>query len=223
MQENSGLIFSSDPRDKEFAFGAVAKERPPIQVKEWWDDGWWGDQRSTPHCVAYSWMHFMEDGPVIQDIVTDRPKPFIKPERFYAECKKIDGLEGNDSGTTIRAGAKIAKKLQFISEYRWGNNINDVIDALLIFGPVIVGTHWYAGMNTNGLMRTTGRKTGGHAYVLNGVDLNKETLRVKNSWGKNWGNNGHGTISLKSFEQLINEGGEICIPFELKLNNIPKL
>ena len=93
MQENSGLIFSADPRDKDFAFSKILiGSRPPIKRKEWWADGWWGNQGNTPNCCADSWVHVLEDGPVIQDIVNGRPKPMFAPDKYYRECKKKTGL-----------------------------------------------------------------------------------------------------------------------------------
>ncbi len=227
MQENSGLIFSADPRDKDFAFSKILiGSRPPIKRKEWWADGWWGNQGNTPHCCAYSWVHVLEDGPVIQDIVNGRPKPMFAPDKYYRECKKLDGLPKNSEGTTIRAGAKVAQNLRLISEYRWANSIDEMVDALLIFGPIIAGTHWYSGMNSynsNGLMNVSGRNLGGHAYVINGVDTDRELFRVKNSYGKSWGKDGYGYISFSDFDTLLDRGADICIPFELKLDYIPQI
>ena len=222
QETNSGFFFSTDPRNKYFVFSTLSTTRPPISKKNWWDDGWWGDQRNTPHCGAYSWLHVLEDGPVVQDAIADRSVPMISPDKFYKECKKVDGLPKNSHGTTILAGAQVAKQLGLISEYRWAETVEDVIDALLIFGPVIAGTHWYEGMNEPS-MKLTGRMEGGHAYVINGVDTDTKMFRVKNSYGKKWGDNGHGFLSFASLEKLLRAGGEVCIPFEKKLSTIPTL
>ena len=84
-------------------------------------------------------------------------------------------------------------------------------------GPVVVGTYWYRGMfkpDRNGIIRPTGGIVGGHAYVINGVDKSKKLFRIKNSWGKNWGINGHAYISFADMEKLMKQNGEICIAIE---------
>lgn len=222
---NSGFNFSTDPRNKNFAFSTVSATRPPIPQKDWWADGWWGNQGSTPYCCAYSWVHVLEDGPVVQDAIQGRSVPLFTPDKFYKQCKLIDGLPASSDGTTILAGAQVAKKFGLISEYRWANTVDEVVDALLIFGPVIAGTHWYDGMNaeSDGTMRIRGRLQGGHAYVLNGVDTKKQVIRVKNSYGKTWGKQGYGYLSFESLDKLLKDGGEICVPFEKKLSKIPTL
>lgn len=223
---NSGFNFSTDPRNKNFAFANVSVTRPPIPQKDWWADGWWGNQGDTPHCCAYSWVHVLEDGPVVQDAIPGRAVPLFTPDKFFNQCKLVDGLPSSAQGTTILAGAQVAKKFGLISEYRWAETVDEVVDALIIFGPVIAGTLWYDGMmnpESNGTMRPNGRNLGGHAYVINGVDTKKELVRVKNSYGKRWGKQGYGYLSFDSLEKLLKDGGEICVPFEKKLSKIPTL
>lgn len=227
MQDSaSGLILSSDPRDKEFQFSDLLVDRPIIKSKYWWSDGWWGNQRSTPQCVAYSWVHLLEDGPVIQNGIPNREIPIVAPAQFYAACKEVDGLKKGLDGTTMHAGAKIAKQYGLITEYRWANTIEEIVDALLIFGPVIAATYWYSEMNhankTKQIIKS-GKNLGGHAYILNGVDTDAKTFRLKNSYGKAWGDNGYATVSFKTFEALLKEGGTVCVPFERKVTTAPKI
>ena len=45
---------------------------------------------------------------------------------------------------------------------------------------------------------------GGHAYVINGVNTIKKQFRLKNSWGRKWGQGGHAFISFDDMKKLIN-------------------
>lgn len=218
-----GRIESPDARDDLFPVATVLNAVPPqLREKYWWADGWWGDQGGTSHCVAYSWMHYVEDGPVIQDVTKGRARPLIEPVRLYKESQLRDPWAGERyPGTSVRAAAKVLKDLNIIKEYRWAANISEVINTVLTVGPMVVGTKWYDGMNkpdAKGLMHLGGKDMGGHAYLINGVNLDKEVLRIKNSWGKKWGVKGYAFITFDDFEKLLNKGGEACIAFENKVS-----
>jgi hypothetical protein len=228
IKRQFGFIQQPDDRDNLFPVSSMLLETPFITEKYWWADGWWGDQGSTSQCVCYSWAHWIEDGPVVQDkLPTTRSKPLYDPEKFYKACQDRDEWPGNSySGTSVRAAAKILKELNVIKEYRWASNITDVSNAILNLGPMVVGTKWYTGMdkpNSQGYVSATGTQMGGHAYVLNGVDTIKKVFRIKNSWGKRWGQQGYAFIRFNDFAKLLADGGTACIAFENKLSTIPLL
>jgi len=220
MTYSLGRIHAPDARDTNYSVKALLLAAPAAPItklyKYWWDNGWWGDQQDTPQCVAYAWTHWLEDGPIQQ---TSTPPPVIQPEVLYHAAQLVDEWPGtNYDGTSVRAGAKVLQTKGFIKNYHWATNVEEAVNALLALGPVVVGTNWYSGMfePIHDVIYPTGQIAGGHAYVLNGVNLKRGLVRVKNSWGKSWAGDGRVWMEIETLEKLINEDGEVCLATEIK-------
>jgi len=215
LPEVLGRVYIPDARDNNHLISTVfPKQSTKITSKYWDANMWWGNQGSTPQCVGYAWSHWIADGPIIHSGV----QPPVNPTTIYKEAQKVDEWVGeNYAGTSVRGGAKYLKTSGKISSYLWAFDINTLINTILNVGPVVVGTNWYNGMfypDKTGLIRITGRLAGGHAYVINGVDTRTQRFRIKNSWGKAWGQSGHAYISYTDMARLIRENGEICLAIE---------
>lgn len=213
-----GRVYARDDRDNNYLIenSGLLSNTTPITSRYWDDEQWWGDQGQTSECVAYSWVHWLEDGPFYQ---ASTPHPIIQPNPVYREAQKIDEWPGeNYNGTSVRAGAKILQNLGFIQNYLWTTNINTLISTVLNVGPVVVGTLWYRNMffpnRTTGIISVSGPLSGGHAYVINGVDTKRRLFRIKNSWGRKWGQNGRAFISFNDMARLIRMQGEVCLATE---------
>ena len=214
-----GRIYIEDPRDKKYLI-ENRLQLPSVKPKTmyWNANEWWGNQGNTSQCVGYAWAHWVEDGPITHG----GTPPIVKPSIIYREAQKIDEWIGeNYDGTSVRAGAKYLKNIGRITSYLWTYDLNTLISTVLTKGPVVVGTNWYSSMSrpdNNGLIRANGVVIGGHAYVINGVDTVKQQFRIKNSWGRSWGKQGHAFISFNDMNKLIRQNGEVCLAIEKSSN-----
>ncbi len=208
-----GRLLSIDDRDKAFPMKAALPEvTPDIKIRYWNQSAYWGDQGRTSQCCAYAWTHWLKDGPVMQKA--------YKPNQIelYNICQVLDEWEGQAyEGTSVRAGAKALLQQGLIKEYLWTWGVEEVAQAILHKGPVVVGTNWYRDMSKptkEGIIKPTGNLEGGHAYVLNGVNINKGLFRIKNSWGRGYGKKGNAYISFEDVQTLLNQEGECCLAVE---------
>jgi hypothetical protein len=230
MMPGLGRIEAPDERDREYPMSRVIETPPPSRRwRYWWKRGWWGDQGNTPQCVAYAWLHWVADGPDTSRTLRQRqgvPAPYIDPRTLYCRAQQLDPWPGDCNsprsqqydGTSIRAGAKALQEFGFIGSYWWSWKLDSVVDALLTTGPVIVGTAWYSDMTTprDGFVRPTGLYQGGHAYLLNGVNRDREVIRIKNSWGKDWGKDGSAYITFEDMAALLADSGEAVLATETR-------
>lgn len=212
-----GRLISIDDRDLEHPIEAeLPKRLPPRRYRYWNQNGWWGNQKRTSQCVAYAWIHWLEDAPIMYTAEGS----VINPADLYKLCQENDEWDGeNYDGTSVRAGAKVLQQMGYIGEYTWGFDLESLVNVVLTTSPVVVGTDWLSGMsqpNSSGLVKATGDLEGGHGYLVNGVNRDKRLFRFKNSWGRGWAKNGYGYISFDDMEKLINNFGEICYAKELK-------
>ncbi len=90
-----------------------------------------------------------------------------------------------------------------------------LVMALGYAGPVVLGLNWYTGMmdaTADGQIMKSGAVEGGHSICAFGVNVPQRRIKLINSWGKDWGDEGRCWISYDDMEALLAEQGEACIP-----------
>jgi len=222
LKSKLGRFSKPDVRDKQFLISSMLpKKLPGIDYKYWWTNGWWGNQGYKPQCVAYSWAHWLAAGPITQKSSRKGGVAPYDTAYLYNEAQKIDRWPGEDyDGTSVRAGVKVLQSAGYIKGYNWSWDIDTTVNALLTLGPVVVGTWWLRDMfypNEKGIIKATGNKLGGHAYLLDGVNVKKKLIRIKNSWGRDWGKKGFAYISFDDMDKLIKDYGEVCMANEINV------
>lgn len=213
-----------DERSRSFPISAVIEERPKKRNKLW-RVGPVLDQGREGACVGFAWTAEAFSTPVAVDLSRVKADVPHDPEAFahyvYQAAKKIDPWEGEDyDGTSVLAGAKVLRTAGLLKEYRWAFNIESVIDAILVKGPVVLGIYWHEGMydTSNGVLEVTGPIVGGHCITAVGYTLASEKLGgedgiiLQNSWGPTWGTNGLAEIRVSELQALLRNDGEACVP-----------
>jgi len=172
------------------------------------------DQGRTSQCVAYACTKWLTTSPVI-----NRP---VDPAALYHEAQLLDVWEGeNYDGTSVRAGMKALQRRGLISEYRWATAAEDVISYVLESGPVVMGTTWTSGLSMpdrRGFISFDGDNLGGHAWLIVGASRKLGAVRMINSWGSRWGNEGgRAWVSFEDLDRLIQDWGEAAVATEVRV------
>ena len=214
-----------DERSKDFPIRAVIKERPKRRTKKW-RNGVILDQGREGACVGFGWTAEALSTPVAVDLTrakADVPHdPTAFAQHIYHRAQELDPWEGtNYEGTSVLAGAKAMQEAGFLKEYRWAFDIEDVIDAILTTGPVVLGIYWYDSMYDapEGILSVSGKIVGGHCITAVGYKMAKDsvtgedTIILQNSWGYSWGTWGLAEIRVSQLADLLKNSGEACVPF----------
>lgn len=218
-------VSQHDPNSRKYSIRSILDQRNVVKKAQMWQEGIVLDQGSEGACVGFAWTG---------ELLAEPEAPRVQPSfdyanslavSFYNEAKTIDEWPGeNYEGTSVLAGAKVMRKAGFIGEYRWCFGVDDVRDAVISEGPVVIGIPWYNGMYDtlpNGLVKLSGKSTGGHAILITGYhpkmrfgNATEEVFRWRNSWGNDYGIGGSGWIKHKDLAKLLSENGEACVPMQ---------
>ena len=205
-----------DERSRSFPIAAVVPE--PLRSRSW-PCPLVTDQGREGACVGHAWTHELAATPIA---VRDLSSAYANG--LYREAQRIDEWPGEDySGTSVLAGAKILAGRGYMAEYRWAFGIDDVLRAISHAGPVVLGIPWLDSMyepRPDGMLDCSGRSIGGHAILARGLLLRRwfigsdpwPVVRLRNSWGSDWGLGGDCFIPVADLERLLADRGECCVP-----------
>lgn len=212
---------STDPRNLHhlYQLPTVIARRP----RQWALPHLTPDQGRDGACVGFGWTNELMSSPT--------RIPIYDPASFalnlYREAQTEDEWQGeNYDGTSVNAGAIVTRRRGYITGWRWAMTIDDVIDALITEGPVVIGIPWLDTMfhpdPESGLLDCTGSVAGGHCVLayryhpsmrVPGLPWRSryEIIGIHNSWGPAWGRNGNALIDAYDLARLLDQG-EAAVP-----------
>lgn len=165
---------------------------------------------------------------------------------LYRAAQRDDEWPGEDySGTSVNAGMRVARSLGFLSGWRWIETYEDMRDCLMYVGPLVLAIPWHDGMYDapGGIVTATGEQVGWHCILATGYDPSmtvtsddrfaatsdpntngpqpREAIRLLNSWGPDWGENGAAWMDAAELWNLIAyNDGEVVAPIGRDLNRL---
>lgn len=172
------------------------------------------DQQAEGACTAFGTSAELSALPIA--IPTGNRFAFDLYEHVRAEDRAM-GYHF-PAGATMLAAMRAAKKLGHIQGYRWAQTFDDIRDAVLTHGSVVMGTWWYSGMDSwdeHGLVRVGGERRGGHCWTIVGYlpahPAHGEVFEAINSWGPDWGVRGRFYLTPADLQRLFLDDGEAAI------------
>lgn len=212
-----GRLYAYNESDKRFLL--PRRQMTGRTFRSWLTPGPVLDQGATPRCVAYAGGKYLLAHPIVNQL------PDVAA--IYHDCQENDEWDGVDyDGTSVRALMKVFQSRGLITRYEWAFDAQTLLYHLMESGPIVMGTAWHMDMFTpdaKGYIYPTGQLVGGHAYLLvcantrrKNPDGSTGAVRILNSWGRGWAQNGRAWLRIDDLPQLLEHWGEAAMATEVK-------
>lgn len=139
--------------------------------------------------------------------------------QLYSDATAIDPFSGTyppeDTGSNGLSIAKVLVKRGLISGYQHTFSF-DAMLAALTTRPVITGVNWYSSFyypDNDGIVNFSedARVEGGHEFILDEIDMERQLIGATNSWGTSFGKNGRFYLPFSVMRRLLAEKGDITV------------
>ena len=217
MSYNLGRNVNHDPRSRAFAFDGSTIT---LTSTRWKREVPCFDQGHLGSCTGNSGVGLLGTDPYFSTLPNGTKLDESVAVSVYSDATKIDNAPGSyppdDTGSDGLSVAKVLQQRGLISGYTHCFSLNDVLAALTQH-PVMIGVNWYNNMfhpDSNGLLTIPAGDSvaGGHEFILDEIDVERQLVGMQNSWGTSWGvNNGRAYMSFGTLGRLLGEQGDATV------------
>lgn len=208
-----------DAKSLRYPFRATRKPRQLASVKHRINIGIM-DQEQLGSCTGHAGMNMLA-----ADRFWTQGKPLASTVELahqyavglYSDATKLDPWSGQwpneDTGSDGLSIAKVLKARGLISGYQHAFTLEDALGALAQ-QPVMIGTVWLDGMfspSSDGQLVVKGSPMGGHEYILDELDVERQIAWMRNQWSENWGKKGRAWLTWADLGKLLADDGDVTI------------
>ena len=173
------------------------------------------NQGDIGSCTANALCGALDSAP---DFKGGTPRNELDAITLYELETKLEGqpYPPNDPGGSGLEVCKAAVQLGWITSYRHAFGIEAALLALVL-RPVITGINWYTSFDSpspDGLVAIAAGATvrGGHEVVADQIDAPSKLVWFWNSWGTAYGVGGRFCMSFDTWQQLLDQTGDVTVP-----------
>jgi len=121
-----------------------------------------------------------------------------------------------DTGSTGPWSMQALMKQGKIKDYIHATSTHMAL-RMLNHGPISIGVPWFQSMFTvdeDGFIDFQPKSglAGGHQVCIVANDVDDQKILVRNSWGPDWGDEGHAWLAWESLDYLLAHGGDVVQP-----------
>jgi hypothetical protein len=163
------------------------------------------DQGPNGTCVDYCLRSLLAAEPISQNP--------CKPLEIYKAARKLGKTPDDVEGSQLNYAVDYLISKNIVKKDYWTNDADQVALYLNTISPIVMTIPWYERMNKtekDGRILCNGNPIGFHAILGFRYDGLKDRIWLRNSWGKDFGINGNGYVTMKDLAKLMNKGGLAC-------------
>lgn len=123
-----------------------------------------------------------------------------------------------DTGSAGPWSMEVLQRHGFITDWVHTRSFHAAL-RLLMSGPVSIGITWFQSMFTPGpdgtlMVDPDSGVAGGHQIEVRALDVAGQRVRLVNSWGSGWGDQGECWLEWHDLDMLLSIGGDVVRPVQ---------